>query len=75
MVRPVGLVIGGKAHRFDVWVEKFPLAGPVVANGAVTVDTTTFHAVGPIYVLVHGLQGGVDVACVEVLVCGGEEIS
>jgi hypothetical protein len=65
----------GEVGRFDVRVEDCPLAGPVVANLGVAVGATVFHEVGPVYVAVHEVEYAVDVACVEVLVCGGEEIS
>jgi hypothetical protein len=66
---------GGEIGGFDVRVEDRPLASPVVANLCVTAGATVFHQVGPVYVAMHEVEHGVDVACVEVLIRGGEKFS
>jgi len=62
---------GGEADRLDVRVDDCPLAGPVVADFRVAMESAAFHSVRPIHILVHGFENCVDVAGVEVIVCGG----
>jgi hypothetical protein len=66
---------GGEIRGFDVWVEDGPLACPVVPHSVVAVDATALHRIGPVHIGVHEVQDGVDVAGVEVLVSGGEEVA
>ena len=66
--------VSGKADGFDVRVEQTPLADPVFADSTMAVDPATLHSIRPVHILVHCLQNGVDIACVERAVCRGDKV-
>jgi len=66
--------VRGKADWFDVRVKRTPLADPVFADSAMAVDATTLHSIRPVHILVHCPENGVDIACVEGAIGGGDKV-
>src|SRR5205814_3101706 len=68
------LRLGGEAPWLDARVDHCPLARPVRAYRLAAVDVAAFHSIRPLDVEMHGGQRAVDVARVEGVVRGGQEI-
>jgi hypothetical protein len=54
--------------RLDMRIDHRPLTRPVAAHLGTSVDVTTFHAVCPNDILVHGCEHGLHIASVEAVV-------
>src|SRR5206468_8160991 len=66
--------VGDEASGLDARIDHRPLARPVRAHRLAAVHVAALHPVGPLDVGMHGGQGAVDVARVERLVCGGQQL-
>jgi len=64
----------GKADGFDVRVKRTPLADPIFADSTMAVDPTTLHSIRPVHIFVHCPENGVDIACVERAIGGGDKV-
>src|SRR5512135_2737646 len=60
--------------RLDVWVDHRPLTRPVPAHFVTSVYMTTFHAICPNDILVHGCEHGFDITGVEAVVNAFKEV-
>ena len=58
-------VIFFEADRVNAWIEQSPLPSPISADTLVSVNNSTFHAVGPNNIGFHRGNCSVDVARVE----------
>lgn len=51
--------------RIDMRIDHPPLSSPVVANAAMPMDRSTFHAVGPLHIGLHSRERGFHFTGVE----------
>src|SRR5262245_48914315 len=67
-------LIGIEADRFDVRIDRRPLARPVITNAIVSIHTPAFPTIRPINIRAHESQDSVDVAGIEGVVDFCEQI-
>ena len=70
---PTGF-IGAEAPRFDMGVDRGPLAAPVLTDRRVAMDAPALHPVRPVHIGMHEGEDGVDVASIEGPVGGAQKI-
>ncbi len=63
-----------EAQRLDDRVDQIPLARPVFADTLMAADSAAFHAVGPIHIGMQKEQQKIQVALVESIVRGEQQI-
>src|SRR5215470_253999 len=67
-------LIGAEADRFDVRINRRPLARPVITDGLAAIHTPAFPTIRPINIRAHGGQDSVNVAGIERAVDVREQI-
>src|SRR5262245_35140510 len=67
-------LIGIESDRFDVRIDRRPLARPVITDALMAIDTSAFPTIRPIYIRAHESQDSVDVAGIEGVVDFCEQI-
>src|SRR5262245_31545524 len=76
-------LIGVEADRFDVRINRRPLAHPVITDAQVSIHAPAFPTIRPIDICAHGGQDSVNVAGIEravdfreqIVVCGHRDFT